>query len=203
MKLPIKAIVFDFGGVLLNWDPRNLYRRHFSNSQEMENFLYEIDFYSWNAEQDKGRSFEEGVAQLSAQFPHYAKLISSYYEHWEESLDGPITDTIELLHLLKKNNYALYGLSNWSAETYPIVRKKFSFFDFFDDIIISGDVKMNKPDPSIFNLFLYRTGYNASECIFIDDSPPNIDTARDLGFTAIHFTTPQKLRDILEQIGII
>jgi len=203
MNFSIKAIIFDFGGVLINWDPRNLFRHFFTNSQEMENFLREIDFYSWNSEQDKGRSFEEGIAQLSAQFPHYSKLISSYYERWEESLDGPITATIEILYTLKNNNYSLYGLSNWSAETYPRVREKFSFFELFDDIIISGNVKLNKPDPSIFNLFLARNGYTASECIFIDDSPPNIDTAKDLGFITIHFTSPIKLRVSLEQIGVI
>ncbi|GAB4430941.1 MAG: HAD-IA family hydrolase [Anaerolineales bacterium] len=199
----IRAIVFDFGGVLINWDPRNLYRRYFSDPQEMERFLSEIDFYAWNAEQDKGRPFAQGVAILSAQFPQYAHLIHAYHEHWETSLNGAIPGTIEILKTLKRQGYALFGLSNWSAETYPQVRKKYTFFDLFDHIIISGRVDMVKPHPAIFNLLLNQTGYDAPECVFIDDSPANVHAASKLGFRALHFTSPEKLRSQLEQLGLL
>ena len=204
MSNPIKAIIFDFGGVLVDWDPRNLYRRYFPGQPEaMEEFLSEIDFYAWNAEQDKGRPFAEGVAKLSAQFPHHAPLIQAYQDHWEDSIPGAIAGTVDILRALKNKNYSIFGLSNWSAETYPRIRNKYPFFELFDDIILSGEVNLVKPHPAIFNLLLNRTGYSAPECLLIDDSQPNIDTAMKLGFVTIHFTTPQTLHSELEQLNLL
>ena len=199
MHSPIKAIIFDFGGVLLEWDPRHLYQRYFPDQpQAIEDFLTEIDFYDWNAQQDKGRTFADGVAELSAQFPQHAQLIQAYYEHWEDSITGAITGTVVILHRLKQKGYPLYGLSNWSAETYPRARHNYPFFDWFDVVLLSGDVKLIKPDPAIFNLLLSKIGYSASECLLIDDSQPNIATAKSLGFNAIHFESPTQLRIALQ-----
>jgi len=204
MQSPIKAIIFDFGGVLLNWDPRNLYQRYFPDQpQALEGFLAEINFYEWNAEQDKGRTFAEGIAELSAQFPQHAHLIQAYYDNWEDSITGAISGTVDILLALKQRRYPLYGLSNWSAETYPRARQKYPFFDWFDEVILSGDVNLNKPDPAIFNLLLNKTDYLASECILIDDSQPNIDAAKKLGFSTIHFSSSENLQIELQRLNLL
>jgi 2-haloacid dehalogenase len=187
---PITTLIFDFGGVLIEWDPRNLYRRYFDAPQAMEQFLAEVDFMGWNAHQDKGRSFVEGVAELTARFPQYAPLIHAYHEHWEESIGEPITATINIVKRLKQAGWPVYGLSNWSTETFPIVRQKHDFFDLLDGYLISGEVKLVKPDPAIFQVMLDKIGRTAQECLFIDDSLPNIETARRLGFACIHYQSP-------------
>ena len=199
MTSQIKAVVFDFGGVLIEWDPRNLYTRYFPDEpQAMEDFLAEISFMDWNAQQDKGRPFSEAVASLAKQFPHHANLINAYRENWRESITGIIDGTVELLQLLKNEGYLLYGLSNWSTETFGMVRHEFEFFNLFDEILLSGEVKLIKPEPEIFELFLRRIGKPASQCLFIDDSEPNIITARKLGFDTVHFISPEHLKEELE-----
>jgi 2-haloacid dehalogenase len=198
MTSKIKAVIFDFGGVLISWDPRNLYSRFFPEQpQAMEDFLAEISFMEWNAQQDKGRPFEEAVALLSKQFPHRAHLIRAYRENWRESITGSIEGTVELLRLLKKNGYSLYGLSNWGTETFALVQHEFDFFNLFDEIILSGEVKLIKPDPEIFELFLQKIGKPADQCLFIDDSEPNIITAKKMGFDTVHFKSPEHLKNEL------
>ena len=204
MQNKIKAIIFDFGGVLVGWDPRNLYQRYFpSQPQAMEAFLKEIDFYNWNIQQDKGRPFAEGIAEHIAKFPQYAHLIRAYNEHWLDSITGDIPGTVAILKTLKDKNYRLYGLSNWSAETFPRVRPQYPFFEWLDDIILSGEVGLNKPDPAIFNLLLNRTGHTAPECVLIDDSQTNIDVAKEMGFKAIHFTSPEELQTALQELDVL
>ncbi len=201
--MAIKAIIFDFGGVLLDWNPHYLYRKFFDGDHKaMENFLQEIDFSTWNAEQDRGRAFAEGVAVLSEQFPQHAELIRAYPERWEESIGGAIDGTVEILARLKKQGYSLYGLSNWSAETYPRVQHKFEFFGWFEGIVLSGEVKLAKPDPKIYHLLLEKAGVPASECLFIDDSLSNVQAAKALGFRTIHFRSPEQLEAELVVIGI-
>ncbi len=132
MKNSIKAIVFDFGGVLLDWSPHNIYKSYFpDDAQGLEEFLHEVDFYTWNAEQDRGRSFAEGVAILSEKFPHRAALIKIYADEWERSITGEIRGTVEILYRLKEKGYPLFGLSNWSAETFPLMLAEYSFFDWY------------------------------------------------------------------------
>ena len=198
MTSQIKAVVFDFGGVLLRWDPRNLYSRFFPEEpQAMEDFLAEIGFMEWNAQQDKGRPFAEAVASLSKQFPHHAHLINAYQENWKESITGTIDGTVELLRMLKETGISLYGLSNWSAETFAMVNHEFKFFNLFDEIVLSGEVKLIKPEPEIFELFLQKIGKPANQCLFIDDSEANITTARKLGFDTVHFISPEHLQNEL------
>ena len=199
MTSHIKAIIFDFGGVLVGWDPRNLYRRFFPEQpQAMEDFLAEVNFMEWNALQDKGRPFAEGVAILTEQFPQHADLIRAYHENWLESITGHIEGTVELLQMLKEKKYALYGLSNWSAETFPIVRDEFDFLKLFDGVILSGDVKLIKPEPAIFELCLQMIGKPANECLFIDDAQINIIAANKLGFDTVQFTSPEQLKSELQ-----
>jgi 2-haloacid dehalogenase len=204
MPTTITAIIFDFGGVLIDWDPRNIYHRYFPGPpQAVEDFLSEINFAQWNLQQDKGRPFAEAVASLSADFPQYAHLIRAYWEHWEESILGPIAGSIRILKQLKQAGYPLYGLSNWSAETFPIAYKKYDFFKLFDGIILSGEVKLIKPDPAIFNLTLQRIRRSASECLLIDDSITNIEAARRLGFKTIHFQSPDQLETELSNLQLL
>lgn len=198
-----KAIVFDFGNVLLTWDPRNIYRHYFPNNPEgMEHFLQEVDFAAWNLQMDKGRPFTEGVAILSQQFPHYSHLFQAFHDRWIESVGEPVAGTISIAKRLKKAGYPLYGLSNWSAETFPIARAKHDFFDLLDDIVISGEVRHIKPDPEIYQILLNKIGKPASECVFIDDSLPNIQQAQKLGFVGVHFQSPEQLEASLHDLKI-
>ncbi len=203
MPTNIQVIFCDFGGVLLEWDPHRLYRRYFDQPQDIDRFLAEIDFSSWNMEQDRGRPFAQAVAELSAQFPHHAHLIRAYHEHWEDSIVGPVAGTCPILYRLKAAGYKLVGLSNWSQETFPRVRHKYPFFDLFDDIILSGAVKLVKPDARIFRLALERIGRSAEECLLIDDSPANIASARDLGLVAVQFHSPHQLERDLHLLGVL
>ena len=199
----IKAIIFDFGGVLLEWDLHQLYRRYFDQPQQIDQFLEEINFTAWNLEQDRGRPFEEAIAMLSNQFPQYEHLIRAYYDHFEETIVGPIPGMADILRELKQAGYPLYGLSNWSAETYPRVKHRYDFFKLLDGIILSGEVKLNKPDPAIFHLMLKKIGREANECLLIDDSEVNIKTAKGLGFAVIRFQSAEQLREELRELVVI
>src|SRR5689334_1386932 len=194
MTKNIQAILFDFGNVLIEWDPRSVYRRYFPDDEEsMERFLQEVNFMGWNAQQDKGRSFAEGVASLSKQFPQYAELIQAYHDNWKDSIGNQFQGTVEILKRLKKAGYPLFGLSNWSAETFPYARQKHDFFDLLDDIVISGEVGSIKPEPEFFEIALKKIGQPANKCLFIDDSLVNIEQARKMGFVTIHFQSPEQL----------
>ena len=201
--MPFTTLIFDFGGVLIDWNPRNLYKRFFPDSTQMEHFLKEIDFAGWNLLQDGGRPFSEGVAELSSRFPQHAELIRAYWEHWEESIGEPIYGTVAIIKKLKDRGYHVYGLSNWSAETFPLIRNRYDFFRLFDGYLISGEVGLVKPDPAIFEIVLEQTGRASEECVFIDDSPINIQAAADLGFTSLLFESPTQLERQLRQIQIL
>jgi len=200
----IKAIIFDYGNVLIEWNPRYVYQDHFPNDPEgMENFFEEVDFMGWNAHQDRGRTFREGVADLSAHFPQHAHLIQAYHDHWKDSIGKSYTDTVEIMKELKQKGYPLYGLSNWSAETFPYAREKFDFFELLDDMVISGHVGYVKPEPEIYQLILEKIKRPAQECLFVDDSLPNIQQADKMGFATIHFQSPEQLADRLRELNIL
>ncbi|MGE5641674.1 MAG: HAD family hydrolase [Byssovorax cruenta] len=203
MSQTIKAIIFDFGNVLLEWNPRHVYRRFFQSEEEMEKFLHDVDFTDWNLQQDKGRPFAEGVSELSKQFPQYAELIQAYHDNWIHSIGNSLTGTIEIMKRLKKAGYQLYGLSNWSAETFPMARRKYDFFNLLDDIVISGEVGAIKPEPAIFEIMLKRIGRPASECLFIDDALANIEAARAMGFATVHFQSPEQLENELHLLELL
>lgn len=203
MTIDIKAIVFDYGNVLLEWNPRHLYRRFFNDEETMERFLHEINFMEWNAQQDKGRPFSEGVAALSKEFPQHTQLIQAYHDHWKDSIGEAYWGTVEIMKKLKQAGYPLYGLSNWSSETFPLIREKYDFFDLFDDMIISGEVGHVKPHPEIFHILLERIGRPAQECLFIDDSLANIQQAQKIGFATIQFESPEHLEIILKEMKIL
>lgn len=197
-------IVFDFGGVLLDWNPRHLYRKLFEGDDEaMEAFLEEIDFYAWNHQQDMGRPFAEGVADLSAQYPHRAPLIAAFADRWEETLAGPIRQTVDILATLKQKGYPLYGLTNWSAETFHRIRPEHDFLNWFEAIVVSGEVGLAKPDPAIYHVLLEQVKAPSERCLFIDDSLANVATARRLGFKTIHYQAPGQLHGELASRGLL
>jgi 2-haloacid dehalogenase len=194
------AFIFDFGGVLIDWDPRYLYRKLFDeNPEAMERFLKEVDFYSWNARQDEGRTFTKGVEELCERFPHYRDLIQAYDRRWDESIAGPIPGTLAILRTLREMSYPLYGLSNWSVEKFELVQHKYEMFGWFEMILVSGEVKVIKPNPRIFGIMLERIERNPEECLLVDDSIQNVEVARQLGFQTIHFRSPEQLLDELRQ----
>jgi len=198
------ALVFDFGGVLIEWDPRNLYRKIFNGDMAaVETFLRESKFMEWNLHQDAGRPFSEAISEFCSRMPQYCELIRAYDQRYEESITGPNWQTVEILRTLKETGYPLYGLSNWPAEKWRLVRPKYAFFGWFDDILISGEVKLAKPDPRIFSLFLERIGRPAEQCLYIDDSDHNTEVAGQLGFQTIHFLSAEQLRKELDRRGIL
>lgn len=202
MTNSITAIIFDFGNVLLGWDARQLYKRLLPDPETVDRFLEQISFAEWNAKQDAGRPFRDGVAELSSRFPQHANLIQAYDTHWEESLTGTIDGTIEIVQELKQAGWPLYLLSNFSVEKFELIRNRHAFIELFDDIFISGEYGIVKPEPAIFHIALKRIKRKASECLFIDDSQANIDTAISLGFQTIHFHSPAQLRAELKNHSI-
>jgi len=200
--MTIENIIFDFGGVLVDWNPRHLFRNYFEDESEMEYFLTNICTDAWNLEQDRGRSLEEATALLQAQFPEFHTMIERYYGEWEKMMKSEIPETVALLYKLKKK-YKVYGLTNWSAETIPIAYERFSFFREFEGIVVSGEEKIIKPDPQIFHLLLHRYNLKAAESLFIDDNIRNIKAAEAIGMQAIHFENPVKLEASLEAMNIL
>ena len=202
MESPITTIIFDFGNVFVNWDARNLYKRFFPTLEAVDSFLEEIHFAEWNAHQDAGRPFKEGVAELSKQFPQYAELIQAYDTHWMDSITETLHETIQIARNLKNSGWTLYLLSNFSAEKFVLMQEQHDFLEIFDDMIISGEYNVIKPDPAIFEIALKRINRIAGECLFIDDSRANIETARKMGFITIQYYSPAQLRRDLNQLSI-
>jgi 2-haloacid dehalogenase len=198
----IEAIVFDLGGVLIDWNPRYLYRKLLQNDEEVEYFLANICTAEWNAQQDGGRPFREGVATLKEKYPAYAGLIEAYHQRWEEMLGEAYGETVEILSAVKKLGMPLYALTNWSAETFPIARKRYEFLSWFEGILVSGEVGLKKPDPEIFRLLLKRYKLNADQTIYLDDVEENLIPARQVGLRAIHFQSAAQLRTSLQQLGL-
>lgn len=200
----IKAIVFDYGNVLLEWNPRFVYRRFFPNDEAaMEKFLHEVNFMDWNSQLDKGKPFTDGVAELSEQFPHYSELIQAYRDNWRDSIGSHMEGTVEIIRKLKRAGYSVYGLSNWSAETFPLMREQYDFFNLFDDMVISGEVGHVKPQPEIFHILLEKIGKPAQECLFIDDALANIQQAQKIGFATVHFESPEQLAKVLQEMKLL
>ena len=193
------TVVFDLGGVLMDWNPRYLYRKLFASQKAMEDFLVEIDFFEWNQQQDAGRPYAVAVAELCKIYPQHSDLIRAYDERYLESLNGPIWETVTILRRLWQAGVPLFGLSNWPAEKFRLVRPVYEFFDWFQEIVISGEVGVAKPDPKIFEVLLDKVGRPARECLLIDDSSGNIEAAKGLGFQTIHFEHPAQLEAELIQ----
>lgn len=198
------AVIFDFGGVLMDWSPYYLYRKILGDDlQAINQFLEEVDFTAWNLELDRGLPFSVGMAELSARFPQYHDLIFAYGQRFAESVGGANQPVVEILDRIKKAGYPLFGLSNWNAESFAQVRPNYLFFEWFDGIVLSGEVGLVKPDRAIFEVLLREIGRPAEQCLMIDDATANIQTAHEMGFQTILYQSPQQLEVELDELGIL
>lgn len=191
------VVVFDLGGVLIDWNPRYLFRRLFDDVAAMEHFLAEVCNDAWNAQQDAGRRFEHAVDDAASRHPHLRSMIEAYWRRWHEMLAGPIEPTVGVLEELVNHGTEVHALTNWSAETFPIAQQRYRFLDHFGTIVVSGHERVVKPDARIFEILLERISHPASACTFIDDNAHNVRTATELGFDTIRFENTDQLRRAL------
>jgi 2-haloacid dehalogenase len=197
------TVVFDLGGVLVDWDPRYMYRQLFDDPDEMESFLAEVTTAEWNAHQDAGRPWAEAIELLVAEHPQRRELIEAYRRRWPEMLAGEIPGTVDVLADLRAAGVRLLALSNWSAETFPVARERFEFLAWFEEIVVSGEVGVNKPDRRIFEHLMEHFDIEPRAALFIDDSSANVEAAEELGFGAVLFTDAGALRRELVRLGLL
>ena len=200
----VDTIVFDLGGVLIDWNPRYLYRKIFKSEEEITWFMENICTSEWNDQQDAGRSFEVATAELLAVYPEHEVPIRAWYDRWQESIGGAITGTVEILdEIRKQKKYKLYALTNWSAETFPWALDNFEFLHWFDGIVVSGREKTRKPFADIYDILIKRHVIEPKSALFIDDNIRNIHGAQAAGLQAIRFESPEQLRAELEMRKIL
>jgi len=200
----IKTIIFDLGAVLIDWNPRYMYRTLFEDEAEMEKFLADITTSDWNEEQDAGRPLHEGTEILVQQYPEHEYHIRAFYGRWDEMLGEAFHDTVEIFQQLKESGkYKIYALTNWSAETFPVAYERFEFLQWFDGIVVSGAEKMRKPTPEFYHILLDRYLVKPEEALFIDDNYRNILAAEKLGIQCIHFTVAEQLEEELKRLNVI
>jgi 2-haloacid dehalogenase len=196
--------VFDLGGVVIDWNPRYLYRKLFNgNETAMEHFLAEVCSSTWNEQQDAGRSFADGCASLKRLHPDKAELIDAWFQRYKEMLGGEIPGTVDILQQLRSQSVPIYALSNWSAETFPIAVSRFECLSWFNGVLLSGDVKLLKPDRRIFQIFLDTFRIEPNRAIYIDDRSENVETAIELGMRGVIFRDSSALRAELTQTGLL
>ena len=200
----IKNIIFDLGGVLIDWNPDYMYKKIISDDSKRTWFLENICTSDWNEAQDGGRLIHEANELLISKHPEYKELILAYYERWEEMLNGPIIGTVQILNEIKQNKkQGLYALTNWSAETFPRALELFDFLHWFDGRVVSGEEKTRKPFKEIYEIVLNRFSLDSSSTLFIDDNLRNINAAKELGIITIHFQSPEQLRNELIRKNIL
>jgi 2-haloacid dehalogenase len=204
VPIPETAVVFDLGGVLLDWNPRYLYRQLFPDDETaMERFLADVCSAEWNARLDGGEPWAVAIADLVDRHPEHADLIRAYRERFSEMLQGPFPANLELVEALRQRGTPLYALTNWSEETFEKTRPDYSFLDWFEDIIVSGREGVAKPDERIFRIMLERFGLEPAQTVFVDDSKANVEAAQRVGIDAIHYHTSAGLRADLERRSLL
>jgi 2-haloacid dehalogenase len=200
----IETIIFDLGGVLVDWNPDYVYKTIFDDEDKMRAFYKDICTPEWNEEQDAGRTMKEATEELVARFPHEEKNIRAYYDRWEEMLKGPINDTVEIFRQLKESGkYKLYALTNWSAETFPVALKRFDFLQWFDGRLVSGEERMRKPFKEIYELIVSRYNIDPHTAVYIDDNARNLTAPAKMGIHTIHFKSPRQLKEEFRLIGVV
>ena len=201
----VKNIIFDLGGVLIDWNPEYVYLDVFNGDRKkMQWFFDDICTMDWNENQDAGYPLAQATEDRVALFPQYEEWIRMYYGRWEEMLGDAITLTVSILQqLVKDQHYRVVALTNWSAETFPIALNRFEFLQWFEGIVVSGAENTRKPFEEIYQLTLDRFKMQAQECLFIDDNLRNVEGAKALGIQGYHFTTPQQLKEDLLKEGIL
>ncbi len=198
-----RVVIFDLGGVLIDWNPRYLYRKLLADEAAVEEFLARVCTQAWNEEQDAGRPLAEATAALCASHPDRAELIAAYYRRWDEMVAGAIDDSAVLLEELDRRGVPLYALSNFSVETFALARARLPFLGRFRAIVLSGEERLTKPDPRLYRILLDRHAIDPAEALFVDDNLANVEAARALGMTGHHVRTPADLRRELVALGLI
>ena len=201
--MKITTIIFDLGGVLVDWNPEHVFLKEFKGDRKkMKWFLENICTMDWNEQMDAGKLIKDATNEKIKEFPHHEHLIRMYYGKWENMLKGEISETVNILKALHSTAYKLSALTNWSAETFPVAIKRFDFLKLFDGIVVSGQIKMLKPEKEIYEYILNKYKLKSSECIFIDDRLSNVKGAELVGMHGIKFDTSQQLRYELKKYNI-
>jgi 2-haloacid dehalogenase len=204
MNNKIDAIIFDLGGVLIDWNPSYVFDKMFDEEEKKKHFFENICTSDWNDKQDAGRSLRQATEELVLKHPEWKDYIEAYYGRWEEMLGGPIYDTVEIFRQLKQTGkYKIYALTNWSAELFPIALERYEFLHWFDGRVVSGEEKMRKPFPEFYQLILSRFHLKPQQTLFIDDNVRNAKAAENIGIKTIIFSSPSQLKNELTQIGIL
>jgi 2-haloacid dehalogenase len=201
----IKTIIFDLGGVLIDWNPKYVFNEmYFDSLEKRDYFLTHICSSDWNERQDEGRSIVDATEELIMEFPEWETAIRDYYGRWTDMLNGPITGTVEIFRQIKESGkYKTYALTNWQAGLFEIALVRYNFLHWFDGRVVSGEEKMRKPFPEFYNLLLNRYKVKAEEVLFIDDNLRNIKAAEALGIKSIQFESAAALQKELNELQII
>lgn len=204
MNKPIDTVIFDLGAVLIDWNPRYLYRKIFRTEEEISWFLENICTSEWNDQQDAGRSFKEATEELIAKHPDWEIPVRAWYDRWHETIQGPVHETVEILKRIKESKkYRLFALTNWSEETFPWALNNFEFLHWFEGIVVSGVEKIRKPQLEFFQILFDRYQVDPAMSLFIDDNAKNVNAGKKLGLTTIHYQSPSQLHKELDQLGIL
>lgn len=204
MSANIKAIIFDLGNVLIDWNPAYVFDPMFEDAEKKAHFFKHICTQDWNEEQDAGRPIKQATEELVARHPEWKEYIEAFYGKWPDMLGGPIHLSVDIFRELKdKGHYQLYALTNWSAELFPIALERYEFLHWFDGRVVSGEEKMRKPFPKFYQVLLDRYGLQPQETLFIDDNLRNVQAAEELGMPSIHFHSPKQLREELVKRGVL
>ena len=198
----IKNIIFDFGGVLVDWNPHHLYDTYFGDKDSADWFLSNICTMDWNVQMDAGKPFEQGVAEKIAQYPQWEKEIRLYWEHWSDMMGDTIPGMYHWILQLKQQGYAIYGLTNWSTETFIQVKDKYSIFQLMDGIVMSGEERVTKPDAKIYHILLNRYQLAPEECVFFDDNLNNVIAAQNIGIHAVQFQSTEQAKRELSKVTL-
>lgn len=201
----INAIIFDLGGVLIDWNPRYVFDDNYFESEEKRKYFFEnVCTNDWNEEQDAGRSIVEATQTLIKQFPEWESSIRDYYGRWTDMLKAPIPETVELFRELKKSErYKIYALTNWQAGLFDIALVRYNFLHWFDGRVVSGEEKTRKPFPEFYQRLLDRYIVKPQEALFIDDNLRNVKAAEALGIKSIHFHSPAQLEEELNRLKLL
>jgi 2-haloacid dehalogenase len=199
---PPTTVIFDLGNVLLDWDPRRLYRSLIDDPAELDHFLTEICNREWHDVQDRGGSTRVGTEQLQARHPEHADLIAAFYPRWPEMTAGALPATVDVLAELRAAGIRLLALTNWPAETFTPARDRFDFFGWFEGIVVSGEEGVAKPDDEIFMLLLDRYRVDPATAVYIDDTAGHVETARRLGLAGVDYRGAAELRRDLAALGL-
>lgn len=200
----IDTIIFDLGGVLIDWNPRYLYRKIFKTEEEINWFIENICTYEWNDHQDAGRSFAEATEELVAKFPEHEVPIRAWYGRWTETIGGAIQPTVDVLSRIRdQKKHRLYALTNWSAESFPWAYENFEFLSWFEGIVVSGQEKTRKPFPEIYKILIDRYKINPGSALFIDDNPKNVKGGIEAGLHVIRFESGHQLENDLKAMNVL